>query len=184
MGPVQGEVAKAGQTLGAARSGEEKLVSRKLAAEGATAIDVRSPDFFNGGPLPKWASCDGEGKGPEIRWGELPAATQSLVVVCEDPDAPMPRPFVHHLVYGLAPTARSLNASLAGAREGRNGEKKTGFTPAAPPPGHGAHRYYFQVFALARSVTLEAGAERDALADAMKGAVIGYGEIVGTYERG
>jgi Raf kinase inhibitor-like YbhB/YbcL family protein len=166
-----------------AGAGDEKLVSRKLVPKDAPQIEVRSPDFFDGGPLPAWASADGEGRAPEIRWGELPATTQSVALVCEDPDAPMATPFVHHLVYGIAPSARSLQIGVASAREGKNGAMKQGFTPAAPPKGHGVHRYYFQVFALDKDISLGADSTRESLVEAMKGAVIGYGEIIGTYER-
>jgi Raf kinase inhibitor-like YbhB/YbcL family protein len=105
-------------------------------------------------------------------------------VVVEDPDAPLPEPFVHWIVYGLPANVSSLDAStMAHACEGKNSTMMTGFTPAAPPPGHGLHRYHFQVFALDAHLVLEAGPGRSKLFDAMRGHVLAWGEVVGTYER-
>ncbi len=57
------------------------------------------------------------------------------------------------------------------------------FAPAAPQRGHGVHHYHFQVFALDAATNLEPGIERSALVDLLKGHVVAWGEIVGTYER-
>ena len=50
-------------------------------------------------------------------------------------------------------------------------------SPATP------HRYFFQLFALDIPLSLEAGAGRTALFDALAGHVIGRGQWVGTYSR-
>ena len=57
------------------------------------------------------------------------------------------------------------------------------FTPAAPPAGHGVHHYHFQVFALDTEIELQDGAGRHTLLEAMRGHVVTWGELVGTYER-
>jgi phosphatidylethanolamine-binding protein (PEBP) family uncharacterized protein len=87
-------------------------------------------------------------------------------------------------VYGMPGVAEDLDAqSQADYRLGQNSKLDLGFTPAAPPPGHGVHHYHFQVFALDRPVQLDPGAGRGDLLDVMKGHVTGWGELVGTYER-
>ena len=52
-----------------------------------------------------------------------------------------------------------------------------------PPPGHGAHRYFNELFALDTVLDLEPESGREQLEDAMEGHVLGGAELVGTYER-
>jgi Raf kinase inhibitor-like YbhB/YbcL family protein len=134
--------------------------------------------------LPLSATADGEGTPPQLEWLGVPAAARSVAIVVEDPDAPFPRPFVHWLVWDIDPTVGlfDFGHGIPG-REGKNSMMKTGFTPAAPPPGHGMHRYHFQVFALDKVLGLPEGSGRSAVLEAMRGHVIAWGELVGTYER-
>jgi Raf kinase inhibitor-like YbhB/YbcL family protein len=105
--------------------------------------------------------------------------------MCEDPDAPFPEPFVHWIVYGIPPTVHALDGARATQwKEGRNSKLQTGFTGAAPPSGHGVHHYHFQVLALDKPLDQEEpGLGRGALLSAMRGHVLAFGDLVGTYER-
>jgi len=173
----------AGSALGI-RAGEEKLASRKLAPAVLPEISVHSVAFEPNGALPISCTSDGVGAPPALSWASLPEATKSLVVLAEDPDAPLLEPFAHWLVYGIPSSALDVDAQTQhDYRLGNNGKSERGFAPAAPPAGHGAHRYHFQVFALDQPLELAEGAERQALLDAMRGHVLAWGEIVGTYER-
>src|SRR5215475_9490943 len=96
-----------GQALESARAGNEKLASRVLALGGLPRLAVTSPAFEDGARLPESASAEGAERPPELAWGDAPAGTRSFVVLCEDPDAPLPKPFVHWLVYGIPESARS-----------------------------------------------------------------------------
>jgi len=159
-----------------------QLASRKLGLEGAERLVVRSDTFENGATLPTRSTVDGDGSPPLISW-EGPANVQSFVLICEDPDAPQVTPFVHWLVYSIPGHTRSLDSNLIAFREGKNGRGQEGYAPAAPPVGHGAHHYHFQLFALDRDLTLPADVDRDELLRAMHGHVAAWGELVGTYER-
>jgi hypothetical protein len=164
-------------------AGSDALMSRKVAGQTAPGIAVTSPAFAPQAHLPISCTVDGAGTPPTIEWGSVPPETQSVVVVCEDPDAPFPEPFVHWIVYGIRASARSLDAQTsAECQHGKNSKFATAFTPAAPPPGHGMHHYHFQVFALDAETEID-GLGRAALVDHMKGHVLAWGEIVGTYER-
>src|SRR4051794_17794056 len=90
-----------GRALTNIRAGVAGLVSRRLAQGLAPTLRVTSDDVSSGEPLPVFATADGEGRPPSLRWSGVPAGTQSIVVVAEDPDAPFPLPFVHWLVYDL-----------------------------------------------------------------------------------
>jgi len=165
-------------------AGDKKLAAHKVADGLAPSIEVRSVAFDAGGPLPVSCTVDGVGAPPPLGFHGVPESASSLVVICEDPDAPFPEPYVHWMVYGMTGVAEDLDAqSQANYRLGQNSKLEVGFTPAAPPPGHGLHHYHFQVFALDRQIELDPGAGRSDLLDAMKGHVLGWGELVGTYER-
>lgn len=174
-----------GKALGKVHAGQHKLTSQKLELGKLTSIVVTSDAFANGNPLPLSATADGAGTPPHLEWLGVPANARSIAVIVEDPDAPFPRPFVHWLVYDVDPGAVNIIDFRTGVpgREGKNSMMKVGFTPAAPPPGHGMHRYHFQVFALDKVLGLEEGAGRSAMLAAMRGHVVAWGELVGTYER-
>ena len=173
----------AGSVLGI-RAGEEKLASKKLARGLEPAIRVHSVAFEPGGALPISCTADGVGAPPALKFEGVPEAAQSLVILAEDPDAPLLEPFVHWLVYGIPNGTPNVDAQTQHQyRLGTNGKSAQGYTPAAPPPGHGLHHYHFQVFALDQPLESSEGAERNALLEAMTGHVLAWGEIIGTYER-
>jgi Raf kinase inhibitor-like YbhB/YbcL family protein len=174
---------RAGEALAAVHAGADKLASARL-RQIVPKIEVTSPWFADGAPLPARCSADGEGVPPPLAWSEPPPRTRELALVCEDPDAPRSEPFVHWLVYSIPASARSLDTpSVESARQGQNSRFELGFTPAAPPPGPGTHHYHFQLFALDEPLPLEGGAGKNELLDAMEGHVLAYGELVGTFMR-
>jgi Raf kinase inhibitor-like YbhB/YbcL family protein len=67
--------------------------------------------------------------------------------------------------------------------QGANITGKPGYYGPKPPPADKPHAYHFQVFALDTVLNLPAGFNRQALLDAIKGHVIGKGEVIGTYQR-
>jgi Raf kinase inhibitor-like YbhB/YbcL family protein len=174
-----------GNALRDVHAGTDRVVSRRLVGAMPPRIEVTSPDFAHGERLPVASTVDGAGLAPTIEWTGLPPGTKSVAFVCEDPDAPLPEPYVHWIAYGIPATTTSIAEGSATEEMnlGKNSKRKIGFTPSAPPPGHGLHHYHFQVFALDTAVDLEAGADRPALVERMKGHILGWGEIVGTNER-
>jgi Raf kinase inhibitor-like YbhB/YbcL family protein len=184
MGIAHDAVKAVGRKLGNVRAGADKLLARKVASELSPRIVVASSAFAPNAPLPRACTSDGEGSPPPLAWANAPAETRSFVVVCEDPDAPLPDPFVHWIAYGIPAAARGIDAqSVTDWTQGKNTKLSIGFTPAAPPPGHGLHHYHFQVFALDEALDLDAGAGRGELLDRMQGHVLAWGELVGTYRR-
>jgi hypothetical protein len=180
----------AGHLIRPLRAGDNKLAGASEAKhEGFAGLRVATSSFVEGHPIPDRHAGE-HGVAPELHWSGVPAEAKEVVVLCEDPDAPMPKPFVHWAVYGLSPDSRSLPEGLtpettpgAGAHQGKNSTGKAGFMGPKPPPGHGVHHYHFQVFALDARLGLGDGVDRDALVAAMQGRVIASGEVIGTYER-
>ena len=183
-----------GGMLRKVRAGHGKLVIADSALGlGATEIDLSSPAFGAGARLPVRFTADGEGVSPPLLWGEVPAGTESLALIVEDPDAPAPQPLVHAIVWGLPADCRSLDegaivADGAGGPDGRDVGRNSylveGWLPPDPPTGHGEHDYVFQLFALSAGPAMEANPGRAAIVAAMAGRVLAAGVMVGTYSRG
>ena len=157
------------------------------------ALEVRSPDFEEGGELPTWArarDAGGQDLSPELRWLGAPEGTRSFVVRAYDPDAPTMSGFWHWAVYdlpastdglprgagtpasGLLPAGAVTVANEAGAEE---------YTGAAPPAGHGEHRYFFVVSALdVEHLELPAGITPAVLGFVLREHELARGATVGT----
>ena len=75
---------------------------------------------------------------------------------------------------------------MPGARQGRNSWNRdnVGYRGPQPPPGSGAHRYIFRIYALDTLLDVKAeAANKDTVGKAMQGHVLAQGELVGKYER-
>jgi len=184
MSFTQDVTRRVGRAFGGLRAGVEKIASRKLATEQNRTLTVTSQDFVNGEPLPRSATKDGESIPPIIAWSAVPEGTRSIVLICEDPDAPLPEPFAHWLVYDIPPVATMLDETTRNlSREGKNSNLKQGYAAVSPPRGHGSHAYHFQVFALDAELPINPGAGRYELMESMRGHVIAWGDMIGTYDR-
>lgn len=112
---------------------------------------LTSNDIVDGGVLPD-AQVKAKGNtSPHLRWSGAPDRTKSYAVTCYDPDAPTGSGFWHWTVANIPAGVTELPTGgpvPAGAVEGRTDYGEPGFGGAAPPPGHGPHRYIFTVFAV------------------------------------
>jgi Raf kinase inhibitor-like YbhB/YbcL family protein len=147
-------------------------------------LTVTSRDFAAGGAIPKKFSAYGDGMSPRLAWSSLPEGTKSLAIVMEDPDASGSKPFVHWVAWNLDPAAGAVAAGSVtlGARVGRNGRGGQGYF--GPHPSNGAvHHYHFELFALDGPLSLKPGSTREQLLAAIRGHVLGEGELVGTFKK-
>jgi len=115
---------------------------------------LTSTGFPDGGVLPD-AQVQAKGnRSPQLSWSGPPEGTKSFAITCFDPDAPTGSGFWHWTVANIPADVADLaeGASSAGlpdgAVEGRTDFGEPGFGGAAPPPGHGPHRYVLTVFAV------------------------------------
>ena len=163
------------------------------AAAQPAPLTVTSPTIAAGQPIPRQHSADGENTSPAIAWSGAPATTKSFALICDDPDVPMPQPFVHWVIYNIPATAHGLPANLpidpdapmpagiTGAIQGPSGFRRPIYRGPAPPPGK-PHHYHFTVYAL-DVADLPAGLNKAQLVEAMAGHVVAQGALVATYER-
>lgn len=156
------------------------------------SITVTSPAFEAGQRIPVRYTQDGSNVSPPLQWSNLPAGTRELAIICEDPDAPRPEPYIHWLLYHIPADAGGLPEgipqnpqpqTLPNLAQGENSANDLGYDGPAPPPGHGTHHYHFRVFALDRAVAAEPKLDNKALLATMAGHILDDGELVGTYER-
>lgn len=127
------------------------------------SFTLTSPDFDGGALLPMWArsgiaGAGGEDRSPALHWAGAPESTQSFALTMYDPDAPTGSGWWHWAVHGIPASADALpqnagdpDARLlpAGAVTLPNEIRLARYLGAAPPAGHGDHRYYFVLSALA-----------------------------------
>jgi len=111
-------------------------------------------------PIPHVSGVMGAGgddRSPQLSWSGFPDGTRGFAVTVLDPDAPTASGFWHWAVANLPATVTEL-PSGAGARDGaglpdgalqlRNDAGFAGYVGAAPPAGHGTHRYFIVVHAV------------------------------------
>jgi len=161
------------------------------------ALEVTSTDVADGQLLPQTCvsgilGAGGEDISPQLAWAEFPPQTQSFAVTCFDPDAPTGSGFWHWAVYNIPvditqlPTgAGSPDGALpVAARTLRNDAGLTQYVGAAPPPGHGIHRYIFAVHAVdVPSLAVPAEATPAYLGFTLFTHTVARGLIIPTYGR-
>jgi Raf kinase inhibitor-like YbhB/YbcL family protein len=154
-------------------------------------LQLASPRFNDGEPIPIAFTAEGEDKAPPLNWGEVPAGTRSLALLVEDPDAPDPkhpqRIWCHWVLYNIPPGARGLPEGATsellppGTREGLNDWQRIGYGGPRPPIGR--HRYIHRLLALDIVLPDLGPITRAQLLDAIKGHIVAEADLIGTYEK-
>lgn len=150
-------------------------------------IELTSPAFNNGEPIPKHYTCDGDSSSPPLTWSGIPEDTASIALIAEDPDS-HDGPYTHWTIYNLPPEIYQLPEDMGHAKklpdgsfQGKNDAGKAGYIGSCPRAGR--HHYLFKIYALDIRLDLGPGATRAQLEEAMKGHVLDEGQLVGTYVR-
>jgi Raf kinase inhibitor-like YbhB/YbcL family protein len=107
-------------------------------------------------------------------------------LLVDDPDAPVGT-WNHWLLFDLPPSVRSLAQGYQPGKLGQSGLNdfgRLGYGGPCPPTGHGPHRYFFRLYAVAApSLGLAAGARRAEVDNALKGHILAEAQYMGRYER-
>ncbi len=151
-------------------------------------ISVTSAAFSEGGAIPIKFTCGGEDVSPPLAWSGAPNGTQSLVLIADDPDAPVGN-WVHWVIFNIPPSLDSLSEGITKVPvvegigiQGNNDFRKIGYNGPCPPKGK-SHRYFFTLYALDTALNLNSGALKSDVEKAMKGHILAVGQLIGTYSR-
>jgi Raf kinase inhibitor-like YbhB/YbcL family protein len=156
--------------------------------EGDMVLSVSSSVFGEEDMIPARYTCQGQDISPPLAWGEVPAGTQSLTLIMDDPDATV-GVFTHWVVFNIPAASLGLSEAISaqarlhgGALQGRNDFGRIGYGGPCPPPGR-PHRYQFTVYALDSLLDLKAGVDKGQVLDAMQGHILAQGRLTGRYQR-
>ncbi len=158
------------------------------AADKAGHMQLTSTAFSEGAPIPARHACDADNVSPLLKWSGVPAEAKSLVLIADDPDAPVGT-WVHWVLYDLPASPGELAEDVpksqylpSGAKQGINDFKRLGYGGPCPPAGK-PHRYFFKLYALDKQLDLKPGATKKAVEGAMEKHVLAQAQLMGTYKR-
>ncbi|MGN2639070.1 YbhB/YbcL family Raf kinase inhibitor-like protein [Nocardia takedensis] len=164
------------------------------------SFTLTSEDVTDGGPLGNEQvsgvfGAGGKDVSPQLSWSGFPAETKSFAVTVYDPDAPTASGFWHWAVADIPASVTSLapGAGNAGNEGGalpvsaitlNNDGGFAGYVGAAPPAGHGPHRYFIVVHAVdVESLGIDASATPAFLGFNLFSHTLARAVLVGTYEQ-
>jgi len=189
-----------GWLLSSQKGRDAKLITKSpaFAASPNSTITVESPECGpSGSKMAVEHTQLGEERFPELKWSGAPKETHSFLLLCEDPDAPLPDPIIHGLYYSIPPTVTQVAPSDFKPEDGgkfslkggfKYGESRGGKIYLGPRPvlNHGPHRYFFSVVALKEELNFGGGStlvKKEEVLKALNGKVLAWGTWIGTFER-
>ena len=149
-------------------------------------MHITSPAFLEGQEMPALYTCDDKGYSPELVISDVPKNAKSLVLICDDPDAPKGA-WVHWIIFNLPPAVDSIpenanpTALFKGSIVGKNSWHKNNYGGPCPPEGF--HRYYFKLYALDVLLRLDLSATKDDVQAAMEGHILAKAHLMGRYKK-
>jgi len=150
-------------------------------------MNIFSPTFKEGEMIPVQYTCDGKNISPPLSWNEVPEGTETLALICDDPDAPVGH-WDHWILFNIPVGGEGLPEGIPpdkilgnGAIHGRNSWGRLGYGGPCPPSG--VHRYFFRLYALDEVLDLAVGSPAELLKKSMEGHILSRAECMGRYSR-
>lgn len=145
-------------------------------------MKITSSSFAHNQNIPPKYTCDGENINPPLQFSDIPADAKSLVLISDDPDAPMGT-WVHWILWNIDPKTTEIaeKSVPAGAIEGTTSFGETCYGGPCPPSG--VHRYFFKLYALDTKLDLPISAKKEDLKKAMQQHILASAEMIGLYTR-
>ena len=142
---------------------------------------LTSPAFANGDKIPSKFTCDGNDVSPELRISGVSERTKCLVLIMDDSDAPVGI-WDHWVVFNISPEIREIGEDKEPQGvKGKNSWGRTGYGGPCPPDRE--HRYFFKLYALDIELSLNEGATKKEIEQAMEGHILEKAELMGRYKR-
>lgn len=150
-------------------------------------MQITSTAFKDGEMIPSKYTCDGKDISPPLQWKDVPQNTKSLVLICDDPDAPVGT-WDHWVLFNMPADLPGLEEGIKpekkfpnGAVHGRNSWGRLGYGGPCPPGG--THRYFFKLYALDATLNLQPGAKKRDVENTMRKHVLAQAQLMGKYKR-
>jgi Raf kinase inhibitor-like YbhB/YbcL family protein len=150
-----------------------------LFSEEIKTMIITSEAFKDHESIPKKYTGDGQNINPPLKLKNVPIETKSLVLIVEDPDAPI-RTWVHWIVWNIPPTVKIKENSIPGT-EGINDFREHHYVGPCPPSG--THHYHYKIYALDDLLYINDNATKEKAEKIMSSHIIAFGELTGTYSR-
>ena len=151
-------------------------------------MNLRSTAFEAGETIPERFTCEGKDISPPLMWNEVPQGTQSLVLICDDPDSSN-KVWSHWVLYNIPADQKQLMEGIEpighlpdGMVQGRNDFGNFGYGGPCPTLGE-THRYYWRLYALDVPCDLGPGATRTQIFDWMEGHKLDSSELMVRFTR-
>lgn len=158
-----------------------------------TSTDIENGRTLASAQVSGMMGAGGDDVSPQLSWSGFPSDTKSFAVTCYDPDAPTGSGFWHWAVADIPASVTELARGAGtpgssdlpqGAITLRNDGGMAGYIGAAPPEGHGPHRYAFAVHAVdVEKLGIDADATPAVLGFNLFSHTLARALIVPTYER-
>lgn len=150
-------------------------------------MQIISSAFSNNEMIPSRYTCDGKNISPPLVFSGIPRGSKTLVLICDDPDAPAGT-WVHWVMYNIPANTSALPEGISakeklsdGSRQGLNDFRNIGYGGPCPPGG--THRYFFKLYALQDSLKNIPKATKAEIERAMEEHVIASCQLIGKYKR-
>ncbi len=147
-------------------------------------MKLSSSSFNHGDVIPTRFTCDGEDVCPDLTWEGVPSQAMSLVLIMDDPDAPMGT-WDHLVIYNI-PTSQtyfleSLRKLPPDIKFGLNSWRKAVWGGPCPPDRE--HRYFFRLYAIDKKLHFDKLPDKKEILTAIKDHIIASAELMGRYNR-
>lgn len=145
-------------------------------------MKLESTAFKHNERIPPKYTCDGANVNPSLKISDVPKNAKSLALIMDDPDAPMGT-WVHWTVWNIDPKTSLIaeNSVPSKSTEGITSFKSVGYGGPCPPSG--THRYFFKLYALDTTISLQSSADKKKLEDAMRNHILAEAQLIGLYSR-
>eukprot|EP01133_Synstelium_polycarpum_P006731 gene6731-7824_t len=131
---------------------------------------------------------------PALQWTGVPSEAVELVVVMEDPGAPLSPPIVHMIATNIPTTVSEVPEGWFNVGfnhqvrptfgvDGRIVARTPGYRGPRPLPGHGPHTYTFTLYALNAPSDFPSNGRRDQIITSLAGKVIAKTRLDGITEQ-
>ena len=144
-------------------------------------FSITSPDFEEGGEIPKKFGYKFENIQPQISFNNVPDTHKSTALIMDDPDAmaAVGKVWVHWLFFTRFTVSSNNGVNYGSKVPGKTDFGLIGYGGPAPPDKR--HTYVFKAYALDTVMDLKEGYSKQELEDAMEGHIIAEAKLTGTF---